>query len=708
MPLLQPHGVLVRTHYSLISAGTEGGTVRLAKKNLLEKARARPDLVRKVLNLARTDGVMTAYDAVVSNLDAPLPLGYSLAGEVVEVGDRVIDLRVGDQVACYGSMVANHAEANFIPRNMCAPLPDGVSPRHASFCMLGAIALNGVRRADVQLGCSVLVIGLGLIGQITVQLLRAAGCRVIGIDLEESKLTMASAGGAERCLLRSDVNVDEAVLAFGDGRGVDATIITAAAPSPDPVELAGRVTRQRGKVVALGRVPYELPRDEYLFKEIEFLTTLAFGPGVSDPDYEVRGNDYPAAHVRWTGNRNVGTVLQLIADQRLQLDPLVTHEYTLAQADDAFKLLTGENREPSVAILLQYDVESPCVRQALPLSGSSGARGPDRPGVSVIGAGSHAVSFLFDAIAAQEVSFRGIVSAGGFKAKWYGDKYGFAYAAADVQELFDDDDTDAVFILSRHDSHGELTARALAAGKHVFVEKPLCLTNEQLDAISAAHAAGDRQLMVGYNRRFAALGLALREQVAGRAQPLTVSYRMNAGVRPPNHWLHDLDVGGGLILGEGVHFIDFIQYLVGHAAVQVSAHAVPSQTDGVVSADNVFATISYADGSVGAVHYLSNGDKSFGRERIEVSGDNAIAVLEDWRSLVTSKEGRRDKTNHAVKQDKGFDSEVAAFVGCVRDGCDPPIAYADIENGIRTAFAILESLRTGETVRISPPDSTEQ
>jgi predicted dehydrogenase len=699
VPILRPNGVLVRTHYSLISSGTEGGTVRLAKMNMLDKARSRPDLVKKVMTVVRTDGVMAAYSAVSSNLDAPVPLGYSAAGTVVEVGANVTDLKVGDKVACFGSMVANHAEVNFIPRNLCVRLPDEVDLRLGAFCMLGAIALNGVRRAQIELGSTVLVIGLGLIGQIAAQLLKASGCRVFGIDLDPTKIKLAQETGIDAAMLRDEPNIEEAIKAFRDGLGVDATVITAAAPTNDPIALAGRVTRMRGKVVALGRVPYELPRDEYLFKEIDFVTTLAFGPGVNDPNYEQKGFDYPAGYVRWSGNRNVQAFVNLIADKRLNLESLISHEFALDEADQAFGLLSGEAKEPSVAILLRYDVDQPYSRPRISLA--NGKRAPkNRPSVGVIGAGSHAVSFLLDAIAAQPVDLRGIVSAGGAKSQWYGDKYQFAYAASDPQELFDDTDIDAVFILSRHDSHGPLTIQALEQGKNVFVEKPLCLTGEELDAIIEAQQKHGCQVMVGYNRRFAPLGQSLRERFASHAQPLAVTYRMNAGARPATHWLHDPETGGGLILGEAVHFIDFIQYLVGSLPRRVFAQSIHSPTHDVIDVDSVMVNLQYADGSIGVVNYLSGGDKAFGRERIEVFGDNTLAVLEDWRSLVISKDGKRQKLGNPIKQDKGFNPEVAAFIQAVTSGDPLPSSFEDVVMGQRAALAALESLRTGAVIEL--------
>lgn len=701
LPLVQSNGVLVRTHYSLISSGTEGGTVRLAKVNLLEKARQRPELVKKVMDVVRTDGLKTAYDVVTNNLGAPIPLGYSLSGVVIAVGEGITDLQVGDKVACFGSMVANHAEYNFIPRNMCVRLDDAIDMQLAAFCMLGAISMNGIRRAKLELGSNVLVIGLGLLGQLTVQLLKASGCHVFGVDLDPHKVELAKQSGAEVAVLRSEDNLQEMLRAFSDGVGMDATIITAATDSTDPVELAGQSTRQRGMVIAIGRIPYELPRETYFYKELEFATTWSYGPGVMDPNYEKKGLDYPVTHVRWSGQRNVQSVIKLIADNRLNLMPLITHEFSIDQAEQAFSLLTGENAEPSLAIMLRYSIDQPYLRARIPFALRSSGRGKKvRPGIGLIGAGSHTVSFLFDAINALDVEKRGIVSAGGFKAKWYGEKYGFAYAAADPQDLFDDESLNAVFILSRHDSHADLTLRALKHGKDVFVEKPLCLTPAELDAIIAAQGEHGRRVMVGYNRRFAPMGVKLYNQFQNHAQPLSMIYRFNAGYRPADHWMHDPELGGGVIIGEGVHFIDFLQWVVGAMPVRVWAQAMHSPTKDVINADSLIINVQYADGSISAMHYLSNGDKSIGRERIEIYGDSTVGILEDWRSLLISKNGKQQKERGLLTQDKGFNAEIAAFVSAVRDDQPLPTRFEELVAGMRVAFGALESLRSGQSVQL--------
>lgn len=704
VPMLRPGGVLVRTHHSLISGGTEGETVRLARRNLLEKARSRPDLVRKVLNVARTDGILSAYEAVVSNLDAPVPLGYSLAGEVVEVGRHVEDLAVGQRVACFGSMIANHAEVNFVPRNLCVRLPDSVSSRHGAFGMLGAIAINGVRRAHIELGSRVLVIGLGLIGQITIQLLKAAGCRVTAVDLDSDKIALAEQSGANVAIRRNSDNLEETILAESDGLGVDATIITAASRSSDPIALAGQVTRQKGRVIAVGRVPYELPRDDYLFKELDFATSFAFGPGVNDPAYELQGVDYPAEHVRWTGKRNVESFLQLIADEKMCLDHLITHEFEAEKAKKAYTLLTNPGDETVIAMLLRFSTQRPYRREPISLRSSTRSGGSRRPGIGVIGAGSHAVSMIFDAIDTQAIEKRGIASAGGFRSKWYGKKYGFSYAASDVQQLLDDDQIDALLVLSRHDSHADITVRCLEHGKHVFVEKPLCLNLDQLARLQTAHQQHGGHVMVGFNRRFAPLGRKLRKHYARHAQPLSVIYRMNAGVRPASHWLHDIDVGGGLILGEGIHFLDFMQFIVAARPRKVTTHSVDSATRDIINPDTLAVTVEYADGSIGTMHYLSNGDKTMGRERVEVYGDNSTAVLDDWRLLNYSKNGKRTRTRRQLGNPKGFIEEMKVFINALSTKNKLPMTFAEAVDGMQTALAAIESLRTGQACELSSLD----
>lgn len=691
-PIVRDNGVLVRSHYSLISAGTEGGTVRLAKKSLVEKALDRPDLVKKVLKVVKTDGVLAAYDAVSSNLDSPVPLGYSVSGEVVAVGDGVTDLHIGDRVACFGSYFANHAEYNFVPRNLVVRLPDTIDMRHAAFCMLGAIALNGVRRAEIELGSHVLVIGLGLIGQITVQLLRASGCRVFGIDLEETKVKQALESGANQAMLRTAPSLEEALAHFSDGLGLDSVIITAATSSKDPIELAGRVTRMRGSVIALGRIPYELPRETYLFKEIDFRTTLAFGPGVNDPNYEIKGFDYPVAYVRWSGNRNVSAFIHAIAEKQLNLEPLITHEFALAEAEKAFALLSGENPENSIAILLKYDSLKPYQRSIFPIKPNRSTKPQGKLGIGILGAGSHAVSFMFDAIAAQPVNLRGIMSAGGYKSKWYGEKYQFAYVASDAAQILEDDETDAVYILSRHDSHASLSIQALNAGKHIFVEKPLCLTSDELDAIVEAQAQSGKRVMVGYNRRYSPLGRELKQAFQAHSQPLAISYRMNAGFRPANHWLHDLEVGGGLILGEAVHFIDFMQYLVDAAPTQVYAQSLHSGAGDIVDHDTVTISVRYADGSIGTLHYFSTGDVALGREHIEVFADNQMAILEDWRNLQISKGGKK-RRRKLMRQDRGYSAEIQEFVASIRENREPDMSLVSILYGMQIAFSAIESLK---------------
>ncbi len=545
-PQLRDEFVLVRTHHSLISSGTEGGTVKLGRMGLLEKARARPEQAMKVIQLAKAQGPMTAYAVARRALETPIVLGYSCAGEVVAVGSGVTHVRVGDLVACAGQGYASHAQMVCVPKRLCVPVPQGVRSDHAAFTTVGAIALQSLRVADVRLGDCVVVLGLGLVGLLVAQLLRASGCRVFGFDIDRGRLALAQDNGwAETCAVDAP-NVSERIMAWSGGAGADAVIITAATDDAGPVTLAGQLCRRKGRVVAVGRTDMHLPRDQYLFKELEFRTSMAYGPGTGDEDYELRGHDYPLPYVRWTEERNMEAFLDQVAREGIDLEKMITHRFPFTDAADAFALISGEKSEPSLGILLDYRDAPADVSPRVTL-----ARVPDgkvsdqkRLRVAVLGAGSHATNEFLPELAKRGVAFQGIASATGVRAVALGKKYKFAYASGDVGEVLTDPDVDAVFILTRHDSHADFTARALAAGKHVFVEKPLALTVEQLQAVEAA-ATGHQALMVGFNRRYAPLAIELREKFAGRGQPMSVVYRANVGYRPPQHWLHHPQEGGG-------------------------------------------------------------------------------------------------------------------------------------------------------------------
>lgn len=666
-PQLRDEFVLVRNRHSLISSGTEGGTVKLGRMGLLAKARARPEQAMKVIQLARAQGPLTAYAVAKRALETPIVLGYSCAGEVIAVGNGVSHVRVGDLVACAGQGYANHAEVVCVPKRLCVPMPAAVEIEQAAFATVGAIALQSLRVADVRLGDNVVVLGLGLVGLLVAQLLRAAGCRVFGLDIDASRLALAAQNGwAETCPVDAP-NVKESVLAWSNGNGADTVIVTAATEDAAPVTLAGELCRAKGRVIVVGRTEMSLPREQYLFKELELRTSMAYGPGTGDPTYEQDGHDYPLPYVRWTEERNMEAFLDQIARGRIDLAKMITHRFALAQAADAFALISGEVKERSLGIVLNYPSESAAGNKVIlksPTINAAPSTGKLR--VAVLGAGSHATNEFLPALAQTDVEFRGISSATGVRATALGKKYGFSFASADVAEVLADKQTDAVFILTRHDSHAELASAALSAGKHVFVEKPLAIDRVQLDTVSSAFVDDNQVLMVGFNRRYAPLALSLREKFATRSQPMSIVYRANVGYRPPKHWLHHPREGGGVIVGEACHHLDFCCWMVGSAVTSMDVRCLGGNGAGYLREDNVHVTLSFADGSLASVMYLSNGAKAFPSEIIEVSCENRSARLIDFRKLEYGHGLRRFVQRLWRGSAKGIDQQARAFLAAAK------------------------------------------
>jgi len=693
-PAARPGGVVVRTVRSLVSAGTEKMIVDLARKSLLAKARARPDLVRKVLNTARKQGIANTLRKVQSKLDTPIPLGYSSAGVVVEVGEAVHEYRVGDRVACAGAGYANHADYNYVPRNLLAKLPDGVGMDAAAFATVAAIALQGVRQAAPTLGERIAVLGLGLIGQITVQLLRANGCRVLGFDPNPARARLAEQLGAQ-CAVSADL--EAAADRFTDGEGLDGVIVAASAPNSGPLEQAGEISRLRGRVVVVGLVGMEVPRSLYYRKELDLRMSMSYGPGRYDPDFEERGFDYPIAHVRWTEQRNLQAVLELIADGRLRLDPLVTHRFSIDRALDAYELITT-GREPYLGVLLEYGADDEEPRAPQPaLRLRSEPRAKDRLGIGLVGAGGFAQSVLLPALKATGgFDPIAVASAGGTTARRIGEQYGFRVATSDAHAVVRDPEVDVVFVLTRHDLHAPFVVEALDAGKHVFTEKPLALSNEELDAITKAREGARGDVMVGFNRRFAPLVGKIVEHFEGRAQPLVMLYRINAGFIPREHWVHDPVEGGGRILGEACHFVDLLHHLAGAPPVRVSAECIAGGAK-YRGDDNVAITLRFADGSIGTVIYTASGDDRMPKERLEVFGEGGVAVLDDFRSLELARGGKAHR-ERAANQDKGFAEEMRRFLAAVREGGPMPIPFEQSLASSRATIAVLEALRTGAPV----------
>ncbi|HET9911119.1 MAG TPA: bi-domain-containing oxidoreductase [Anaerolineales bacterium] len=682
---------LVKVEASLVSAGTERMVVEFGRKSMIGKAHARPDQVKQVIEKARREGLVNTAQAVFNRLDQPMALGYSSAGTIVALGKGAQGFKVGQRVACAGAGFAVHAEYNVVPKNLLTPLPKDVDFESAAFTTLGAIALHGFRLAEPQISENVAVIGMGLLGLLTAQIAAAAGCNVLGIDVDPVRIDLASSLGLRA--VRRDQAVD-ASAAFTANRGFDVILICADTSSNDPVELAGAIARDRARVVATGAVGLTFPRKVYFEKEISFINSRSYGPGRYDPGYEEHGNDYPIGYVRWTEGRNFEAVVDLMAKGQLDVKPLITHRFPIEQAAQAYEVITGK-KEKFLGVLLTYpEGERQEERRiTFPLAPS---KSTSTVKLGVLGAGMFATSVLLPSIKkAGDIELVGIASSGGFHAQHAGKKFGFKYATSDDEEIISDPNVNTVAILTRHDTHAELVVKALKAGKHVFVEKPLAINSKQLSVISKQLSANRQPLIaVGFNRRFAPLAQTLSSFLLDRNEPMHVHYRVNAGLIPLNHWTQDPEIGGGRIIGEGCHFVDFITFLVGASPVSVSAHALPD--NGKYREDNVSMTFMFPDGSIGIVDYLANGDKAFPKERVEVFCGGRIAVLDDFVSLQTVKDGKRKEERGA--QNKGWTDEWKVFARAIREGSAPLIPYEQLIGVTKATFAAVESIRTHKTI----------
>lgn len=714
IPQPRPGMALVRTAASLVSAGTERMLVEFAEKSLVGKARTRPDLLRQVLDKARREGMLTTVEAAFNRLDQPMPLGYSSAGAIVKLGQELENFKVGMRVACAGGGYAVHAEYAVVPRNLMAHLPDNVDDEAAAFVTLGAIALHGFRLATPQLGERVAVIGLGLLGLLAVQVASAAGCQVLGVDLDTHRLELARELGVDAV---SRDQAEGAALTSSRGHGYDVVLICADTPSADPVELAGSIARDRAKVVAVGAVGTQIPRKVYYEKEISFINSRSYGPGRYDPSYEEGGQDYPLGYVRWTEGRNLEAFVDLLHTGRVNIKPLITHRFPIDQAPVAYDLITGKQEEPYLGVLLTYPPFIPQADSADMIG--VGKRSDPSPKASpqsvcqlgVLGAGNFANAVLLPALKkVPDLDLVGIASASGLNAQSAVKKFGFGYATSDETQIIRDPEINTIAILTRHHLHAQQVLSSLKVGKNVFCEKPLAINKEELAEIIVAlnmSESTDQSLsidtyplmMVGFNRRFAPLTQELYSFINDRKEPLVAHYRVNAGYLPLKHWLHDPKQGGGRIIGEGCHFIDFLTFLVGEPPLAVTAQGLPDADR--YREDNIIMTFKFPDGSLGTVSYLANGDKVYPKERVEVFSAGRIAILDDYRSLEMVNKGRRQVIRSRLRQDKGHQAEWIAFVQAILAGGPPPIPYEHLFGVTNASFAAVESLRRGGSVQIA-------
>jgi predicted dehydrogenase/threonine dehydrogenase-like Zn-dependent dehydrogenase len=694
VPSLRPGHVLIRTRRTLISAGTERMLVDFGRASMIDKARQQPDKVRMVFDKVRTDGVMAAIDAVRSKLDQPLALGYCNVGTVIGAGAGVTEFKAGDRVVSNG----NHAGVVSVPKNLCAGIPDNVEDESAVFTVLGAIGLQGLRLAQPTLGETVVVTGLGLIGLMTVQMLRAQGCRVMGIDYDPQRLEMARKFGAYA--LDASVSDDVVMRAvdFSRGRGVDAVIITASTESSEPVSQAAKMCRRRGRIVLVGVTGLKLSRQDFYEKEITFQVSCSYGPGRYDASYEQKGQDYPVGLVRWTEQRNFEAVLDLMASNALDMAPMITHRFPVERAEAAYSVLTSG--EPSLGIALEYADTEPSEEtdsRTVVLDGTRSLGVAAKPVIGCIGAGNYGGRVLIPALVKAGAKLHTIVTTNGSNGVHYGKKFGFTKASTSTAELFAQKEINTFFIATRHDSHARLASEALRSGRNVYVEKPLALNREQLAEVEAAYTKSAAEgaapiLFVGFNRRFSPHVQRMREMLRGVQGPKSLTLLMNAGAIPPDHWTQDLQVGGGRILGEACHFIDLARFLVGARIVASSASAMRGRSGAAPSPDTAQITLEFEDGSIASIQYCANGHRSFPKERVEVFAAGRILQLENFRVL-RGFGYPAFRVFRTWRQDKGHDACVEAFLSAVASGGPSPIPVDEIFEVSRVAIDVAEGLR---------------
>ena len=691
-PDLQAGGVLVQTHYSAISSGTEIAKLRIGEQSLLGKAQARPDLVRQVMNVVKTDGVKTAYAKVMSRLDSLEPLGYSCSGTVLEVASGVSEFRRGDRVACAGAEYAHHTEVNFVPRNLTVHVPSAVSLEAAALTTIGAIAVQGLRQAQIAFGETIAIIGAGLIGQLAIQLARAAGCRVVALDLDSTRLEFAASMGAHFTIDARNERAADSLHQFA-GYGADVALIAASSASSDPLQLATTLLRDRGRIVVIGDVGMGVPRRDLYDKELSVFLSRSYGPGRYDPLYEEQGVDYPIGYVRWTERRNMEAFLQMLESRAISVDPLLALRFGLADAAKAYATLRETG---AYTAILKY----PRTEEAFsePPTRPAVARAAGVLSVSCIGAGSFAQDVILPHLAhAKGIRLLSVGTRSGVSAEHIRKKFGFELADQ-PSNICGSGDTDAVFVLSRHDTHARYVISALTNGKSVYVEKPLATTHLELEEIIAvvnAQASEGRSplVMVGFNRRFAPASTIIKKFFTGRHEPMLIHMRINAGYLKGDHWTHN---DGGRIAGEVCHFVDWARFLVGSQIVGVSASALPDGSR--YHQDNLVATLSFRDGSLANLVYVANGDRGVAKEYFEVFCEGSVAQLDDFRCLKLTRAGKSIESKS--KRDKGHAAELDLTLAAFRKRTDSPIAFSELVEVTSATLAIVQSIEGATAVAV--------
>ncbi|WP_459501922.1 bi-domain-containing oxidoreductase [Bacillus sp. C1] len=690
-PQLKKGHVLVKSMSSVVSAGTERMLVDFGKANYLEKAKQQPEKVKQVLDKIKTDGLGPTMHAVQTKLDQPLPLGYSNAGIVVAVGGGVEEFKVGDRVISNGP----HAEIVCVPKKLCAKIPDNVDFESAAFTVIGSIGLQGIRLAQPTLGETFVVIGLGLIGLITIQLLRAHGCKVIATDFDKKKLELAKEFGIEVVDLAAGINPVEFANQYTNGRGVDGVIITASTKSNDPVKQAAHMCRKRGRIILVGVTGLELSRADFYEKELSFQVSCSYGPGRYDSNYEQKGQDYPIGFVRWTEQRNFEAILDMLSIGTVNVQPLITNRFKFEDATDAYQTLTED--KTAIGILLnydehKYDLDKMEEERTIVLN-SNHEKATEKAVIGLIGSGNYTNATLLPAMKGCNATLKTIASSGGVNGVHVGKRFGFENTTTDASEINQDLDVNTVIITTRHNTHAQFTKEALLAGKHVFVEKPLCINREELEMLKSLDYSSSQILMVGFNRRFAPHIQKMKSLLDNVLEPKTMIMTVNAGEIPIDHWTQNPNVGGGRIIGEAIHFVDLLRYLVGHKIVDVSATMIGDAPGVAVCEDKMTITLSFADGSIGTVHYFANGSKSYPKEKLEVFAGGKILSLNNFKTL----EGYGWSNFKKMKlwnQDKGHKAGIHAFIEAINNGLPSPIPFEEIIEVTEASFNIVENARS--------------
>lgn len=695
-PIIVDGFVRVKTLYSAISAGTEGGKVITGKMSLIGKVRAKPAQAMQVVGMAKSLGVKATYLKVKSKLEGAQPLGYSLCGRVIETAGDVKDIKIGDLVACAGGGYANHADEAVVPQNLVVKLPDGVDPKSAAYTTIASISLQGVRLAEPTLGETAVVIGLGIIGQLAAQILKSNGCRVFGTDLDEMQVKLAlDTGAIDAGGITGRDSIEALVSDFSRGRGADMTIICAGTSSNQPVELAAEVTRKKGRIVVVGAVNMELPREPFFKKELSFAVSCSYGPGRYDPSYEEEGTDYPYPYVRWTEGRNMEAILDGMASGAIDPRKVTTHIFNIDDSPKAYEVIATKS-ESFCGMLIKYpDTKRKEVRR-VELQASTSTVKTDKIGIGMVGPGSFAQTFLLPPLKSDNrIYFSSVCTRSGLTASDTGDRLGFRRAVGTIDEMLNDKETHAAVVATRHNTHAESVLKSITADKAVFVEKPLCLTKEELKEIVAKQKVNNTLIQVGFNRRFSKAALAAKKFIGEKHPPLTMMYRISAGHIPREHWTQT-EEGGGRILGEVCHFIDLLQFFADSNPVSVHANSIDTQDESIIGDDNTVISIKFADGSVGSIGYFAEGGKSMPKERCEIIGGGRSAVIDNFTKVELYGKSRKQTKKFSGK---GHSEEMVEFVTALKTGI-PAISMDSQIATTLASFAVLESIETGAAIKI--------